>query len=177
MKYIKNERSKNFSNEIVYSPQSQQLEVLMMSHLEPMVKPLFEISSVPSSAQLASYLFQNNAYVGIEFPDSYANLTKLPDDLSYSIRYPGELRLFESFMDDFNWATDYLFPLFQKGGARNFDHQNDGYPSGYYQEGFLFLQQLIFRAFMAMKKDMNADLMDVPKVSIRVKKQKKNFFL
>lgn len=160
----------NFSNEIVYSPQSQQLE-LLMANLEPMIKPLLRISSVPSSAQLAPYLRQKNAYVGIEFPDSYANITELPDDLSYSLRYPGELRRTGNILNPlfFNWRTDFLFPLFQPGGARNYHHQHDGSPSGYYAEGFLLLQQFIFRSFLTIKKDMNANLADIPKILIRVR--------
>lgn len=135
-----------------------------------MVKPLLKISSVPSSEKLAPYLRQKNAYVGIEFPDHYANLTELPDDLSYSLRYPGELRRTGSALNPlfFNWRTDFLFPPFQPGGARNYENDHDGAPSGYYLEGFLFMQQFIFRAFMRMKNHLNVNLDEVPKILVRV---------
>jgi ATP-binding cassette subfamily A (ABC1) protein 3 len=143
---------------------------MLMSFVQPMVKPFLKISSVPSSEQLAPYLRQKNAYVGIEFPDSYANITELPDDLTYSLRYPGELRRTGNALNPlfFNWRTDFLFPLFQPGGARNHANDHDGTPSGYYLEGFLFMQQFIFRAFMQMKNSLNLDLDLVPKILVRV---------
>ena len=60
----------NFSNEIVYSPKNNELESLM-NHVGDFVKPFLKISSVPLSDDLAPYLRQKNAFVGIEFPDSY----------------------------------------------------------------------------------------------------------
>lgn len=142
-----------------------------MSHFEPMVKPLFRVSSVPSSAQLAPYLRQKFAYAGIQFPDEYANLTELPDDLIYSIRYPTELRRTGTIINPlfYNWRTDFLFPLFQPGGARNYHHPHDGSPSGYYMEGFVFLQQFMFRSFMNMKNHLNINVDDIPKIFIRVR--------
>lgn len=135
-----------------------------------MVKPLLKVTSVPSSAQLAPYLRQKFAYAGIQFPDEYANLTELPDDLKYSIRYPAELRRTDNVINPlyFNWRTDFLFPLFQPGGARNHHHPHDGSPSGYYMEGFLFLQQFMFRSFMAMKSTSDVKVNDIPKIYIRV---------
>lgn len=142
-----------------------------MSHFEPMVKPLLKISSVPSSAQLAPYLRQKFAYAGIQFPDEYANLTELPDDLTYSIRYPAELRRTGKVINPlyFNWRTDFLFPIFQPGGARNYWAPHDGSPSGYYMDGFVFLQQFMFRSFMTMKKNASVNVADIPKIFIRVK--------
>lgn len=141
-----------------------------MSFVEPLVKPFLKISSVPSSDKLAPYLRQKNAYVGIEFPDDYANATELPDNLTYSIRYPGELRRTGKSLNPlfFNWRTDFLFPLFQPGGARNHQNDHDGAPSGYYLEGFLFIQQFIFKAFMQTKNDLNVSLSEIPKISVRV---------
>lgn len=147
---------------------------MLMSLIAPMVKPLLRISSVPSSAELAPYLRQKNAYVGIEFPDTYANITELPDDLSYSLRFPGELRRTGANLNPlyFNWRTDFLFPIFQPGGSRNPENDHDGLPSGYYMEGFLLLQQFIFRAFMKMKNEMKYDLTEIPKILLRVSEEK-----
>jgi hypothetical protein len=38
----------------------------------------------------------------------------------------------------FNWRTDFLFPLFQPGGARNWAQVHDGVPAGYYIEGMFY---------------------------------------
>lgn len=141
-----------------------------MNHVGDFVKPFLKISSVPLSDDLAPYLRQKNAFVGIEFPDSYQNITQLPDDLDYSMRYPGELRRTNNAINPLflNWRTDFLFPLFQPGGSRNYKDDHDGIPSGYYIEGFLFLQQFIFKSFMMMKNSLNIDLDQVPKINVRV---------
>lgn len=133
------------------------------------IKPFLKISSVPYSADLAPYLTKTNAFVGIEFPDSYANVTELPDGLEYSILYPGELRRTGGAINPLflNWRTDFLFPMFQPGGSRNFKDNHDGIPSGYYIEGFLFVQQFIFKAFMTLKNNLNVDLDQVPNINMR----------
>lgn len=41
-------------------------------------------------------------------------------------------------------------------------------PSGYYVEGFVFMQQFIFKAFMRLKNYVNMDLDDIPTINIRV---------
>jgi hypothetical protein len=99
------------------------------------------------------------------------NLTELPDHLSYSLRYPGELRRVGQAMNPlwFNWRTDFFFPQFQPGGARNWASDHDGTPAGYYLEGFLFMQNFIFRAFMQLKNSLNIDLTTVPTVRIQVR--------
>lgn len=145
----------NFTNEIVYSPSNIHLENLF-GIVSEYVRPFLNINSVKSSDLLAPRLSQANSYVGVEFPDWYAvsfhsipfktfftktllsqNLTALPDNLTYSLRFPGELRRTGGAMNPlwFNWRTDFLFPLFQPGGARNWGQIHDGVPAGYYIEG------------------------------------------
>lgn len=109
--------------------------------------PFLRVNSVANAAELAPRLSQMNSYVGVEFPDAYAvscdsgifrrrvtmnflpqNLTQLPDDLTYALRFPGELRRTGGAINPlwFNWRTDFLFPLFQPGGARNWALEHDG---------------------------------------------------
>lgn len=97
-------------------------------------------------------------------------MTELPDHLVYSMRFPGELRRTEGAMNPlwYNWRTDFLFPMFQPGGARNWASQHDGVPSGYYVEGFLFIQNFIFTAFASLKNSVGIDLTDVPNIVMNV---------
>ena len=69
--------------------------------------------------------------------DFTQNLTSLPDDLTYSLRFPGELRRTGGAINPlwFNWRTNFLFPMFQPGGPRNYNQVHDGIPAGYYLEG------------------------------------------
>jgi ATP-binding cassette, subfamily A (ABC1), member 3 len=98
-------------------------------------------------------------------------MTQLPDQLSYALRYPGELRRTGKAINPlfFNWRTDFYFPQFQPGGARNWESENDGIPAGYYLEGFLFIQNFIFQAFMELKNSLNIDLATIPTVKIQVR--------
>lgn len=172
----------------MYSPKNEILAGLF-EIVQQLVFPFLAVKSVPTSSDLVPRLSQANSFVGIEFPDAYAvsednkncwrgdswleifqNLTELPDDLSYSMRFPGELRRTNGAMNPlwFNWRTDFLFPLFQPGGARNWASEHDGVPAGYYIEGFVFIQQFIFRAFMKLKNSANIDLDQIPTILLRV---------
>jgi ATP-binding cassette subfamily A (ABC1) protein 3 len=85
------------------------------------------------------------------------------------LRYPGELRRTQSIINPliFNWRTDFLFPLFQTGGARNYWVPHDGIPSGYFIEGFLILQHLIFQAFASIKKSDSFKMEELPNVMLQ----------
>lgn len=98
------------------------------------------------------------------------NITELPDEISYALRFPGELRRTGGAINPlwFNWRTDFLFPLFQPGGARNWALPHDGVPAGYYVEGFVFMQQFIFKAFMKLKNYVGMDLSEIPEINLRV---------
>jgi ATP-binding cassette, subfamily A (ABC1), member 3 len=85
------------------------------------------------------------------------NITTLPDKLEYAIRFPGELR--NNFNNPnpviFTWRTDFRFPFFQIGGARNFDYADGGAPPGYYAERFIHLQHVLFNAYVGMRNASN----------------------
>ena len=68
----------------------------------------------------------------------------------------------------FNFRTDFLFPQFQPGGARNWNIEHDGVPAGYYVEGFLFIQQFIFMAFATLKNTVLTSLEEIPNIAMNV---------
>lgn len=93
------------------------------------------------------------------------------------MRFPGELRQTNNETNPwFNWRTNLLFPQFHHGGARNWAHDHDGIPAGYYKEGFLFLQQFIFQAFMSIKNEGNIDSDEIPDIIMNVRKSCKIHF-
>lgn len=82
------------------------------------------------------------------------NITELPKDLRYVLRFPSELRsLPQGFQEPlfFNWRTNLLFPLLSFGGPRGKD-DDDGSLPWYNREGFLPIQNAIARAFVKVKK-------------------------
>lgn len=144
----------NFSAEILYSPRCPHVDDLLSSTAKH-YPPHFNISSSLNSSELENEMGKRKAFAGVEFPDYYAvswgrresrrnfwnsffqNLTTLPDNIEYNLRFPGELRQTNGEINPltFNWRTNFLFQRFQSGGARNYKAEHDGVASGYYVEG------------------------------------------
>lgn len=89
--------------------------------------------------------------------ETFQNLTTIPFDLTFSLRFPAELRLIPPGMpiERYNWFTTQLFPTFQEYGPRNYNDTDGGLPPGYCLEGFLPVQSAISKAFIHGK--MNGD--------------------
>jgi hypothetical protein len=94
----------------------------------------------------------------------------LPNKLEYAIRFPGELR--NNFNNPnpmiFTWRTDFRFPVFQPGGARNYDYADGGAPPGYYAERFIHLQHVLFNAYVGMRNATQETLSHIPTVFLKV---------
>ena len=61
----------NISNEIVYSPQNEELDK-MFAIVGQLVRPLMKVSSVANATELVTRVSKANSFAGVEFPDSYA---------------------------------------------------------------------------------------------------------
>uniref|UniRef100_A0A182PES6 ABC transporter domain-containing protein n=1 Tax=Anopheles epiroticus TaxID=199890 RepID=A0A182PES6_9DIPT len=146
---------------LAYSPQNEVLEKFMEDALSEEVKSFRKVRLMPleNARELESRLMQSNYIGGIEFPDSYANITELPQKLRYAIRLPGELR-FTGWTFG-NWRTNFMVVPFVQG-LRN-ANQSDGGSPNYLREGFLTLQAAISRTFIRRQR---ADY-DLPDVSLQ----------
>lgn len=71
-------------------------------------------------------------------------MTALPKNLEYSLRFPGEMRTNKSHL----WNTESLFPESATIQLTNPDDKDGGHPADYYREGFLTLQNAIFKAIL-----------------------------
>ncbi|XP_053672343.1 phospholipid-transporting ATPase ABCA3-like [Anopheles nili] len=131
---------------VAYSPQNEVLEGLLQDALQREIVGLRQIFLFPTenARELESLLMQRNYICGIEFPDSYANSTVLPQKLQYALRFPGELR-FTSWTFG-NWRTNFMVVPFVQG-LRNANQSDGGIPS-YLREGFLSMQAAVSRAFI-----------------------------
>lgn len=83
---------------------------------------------------------------------SFQNITEMPKQLFYSLRFPSELRSLAKYIGPsiLNWHTFVLFPMYATSGPRGRD-DNDGGPPWYYREGFIPIQDAIARAFIKHK--------------------------
>ncbi|XP_055533385.1 phospholipid-transporting ATPase ABCA3-like isoform X2 [Wyeomyia smithii] len=101
-----------------------------------------------------NYLITNNILAGIEFDDSM-NMTSIPDNITFALRFPSEMRTTRLPGAEFwaNWRTFLTFPPFQTYGARAVNYTDGGYPANYYAEGFTSVQNAITRALLEMKNN------------------------
>uniref|UniRef100_A0A182NIG1 ABC transporter domain-containing protein n=1 Tax=Anopheles dirus TaxID=7168 RepID=A0A182NIG1_9DIPT len=146
---------------VAYSPQNQVLEKLLEDALQQEISNLRRVSLIPveNAREMESVLMQSNYIGGIEFPDSYANRTDLPQRLQFAVRLPSELR-FTGWTFG-NWRTNFMVVPFVQG-LRN-ANQSDGGSPNYLREGFLTLQAAVSRAFIRRQR---ADF-TMPDVSLR----------
>uniref|UniRef100_A0A182WCA7 ABC transporter domain-containing protein n=1 Tax=Anopheles minimus TaxID=112268 RepID=A0A182WCA7_9DIPT len=146
---------------VAYSPQNEALEDLLKNAIEDEILTFRRVTLIPlvNARELESLLMQNNYIGGIEFPDSYANRTDLPQKLRFAVRLPGELR-FTGWTFG-NWRTNFMVVPFVQG-LRN-ANQSDGGSPNYFREGFLTLQAAISRTFI---RRQNADY-PLPDVSLQ----------
>lgn len=97
----------------------------------------------------------------------HQNLTELPKNLSYAIRFPSELRSGGTFFIS-NWVTNLRFnPWLSSGGPRSregdFIDEYGGLPF-YHAEGFLAIQSAFAYSFIESKATPNKTY---PRISMR----------
>ncbi|XP_026317826.1 ATP-binding cassette sub-family A member 3-like [Hyposmocoma kahamanoa] len=80
----------------------------------------------------------------IEFSDSLAGATTLPDDLSYSLRFPDRPRLNSFFAEGSRtWYTDVLYPFISYPGPRSEFSVEGGNEPGYTNEMFVAVMHVV----------------------------------
>ncbi|XP_050094334.1 phospholipid-transporting ATPase ABCA1-like isoform X1 [Anopheles aquasalis] len=146
---------------VAYSPKNELLDQFLSDAISEEIVSLrrIELLSTENARDLERTLMQQNYIGGIEFPDSYANQTELPERLEYAIRLPGELR-FTGWQFG-NWRTNFMVIPFVQG-LRNANLSDGGSPS-YHGEGFLTLQAAIARTFIRRQRTGYP----LPEVSLR----------
>ncbi|XP_065074348.1 phospholipid-transporting ATPase ABCA3-like [Ochlerotatus camptorhynchus] len=134
---------------LAYSPQGALVDRLVASAALQIREPL-DIQAFQNALQMENFLRNNNTLVGIEFPDSYRTLNDLPDKVSYSLRFPAEMRTFQDEFSAFwaNWYTELMFQQFQIAGAKDPDRDDGGYPANYFNESFIAVQSAVDRAII-----------------------------
>ncbi|XP_058835896.1 phospholipid-transporting ATPase ABCA3-like isoform X2 [Topomyia yanbarensis] len=108
-----------------------------------------------NSDSMYNILVTNNYLAGIEFGDHLTNITELPENLTFALRFPSEMRTTLLPGAEFwaNWRTFLTFPPFQAYGARAVNYSDGGYPANYYAEGFVSVQNAITRALLERKNN------------------------
>ncbi|VEN47637.1 unnamed protein product [Callosobruchus maculatus] len=148
---------------LLYSPKNPEIAKMM-----GVFKLGFnDVIAVNNSEEMAS-AFKLNAkktFAGIQFDESYSNITDLKQIKNFraTIRFPGELR-FPNGMDN-DWQTEFIYPPLQKPGPRDPDSSTGAYPS-YHKEGFLLMQHVLAISFMMFRDGIVTDGLKLSDVTV-----------
>ncbi|XP_055596271.1 phospholipid-transporting ATPase ABCA3-like [Uranotaenia lowii] len=149
---------------LAYAPKNALLERVVRKAARTLGTDV-RVRSYNDSKSMYNVLVTNNYLAGIEFGDNLENITSIPDDISFALRYPSEMRTTMLPGAQFwaNWRTFLVFPPFQTYGARAVNYTDGGYPANYYGEGFASVQNAVTRALLSIK---NVNL-TLPTVSLK----------
>lgn len=150
-----------------YSPRNPTLELLLNDAIKILnatsfLKPIGYDNATEMEKALHSY----NAFCAVEFPDDFNDINDIPQNLTFALRFPAELRfrLPTIPVEWGNWFTNIRFPFFPEFGPRHPNETDGGTPVGYYREGFLPMQAAIS---VAMIDHFNTDKIPVLPVYAR----------
>ncbi|XP_037714104.1 ATP-binding cassette sub-family A member 3-like [Drosophila subpulchrella] len=132
---------------ICYSPSNDKLDNLVKNAFRDLNVKEYASSN---GAQLELDVVQKRPFAGIQFDDAWANLTDhIPDNFQFSLRFPSITRQKKQ-----TWLTKNMFPSIQLRGQHNY------LAPGYYQEGFLALQQRLSLEYIREKSGRS----ELPKI-------------
>ncbi|XP_029725473.2 phospholipid-transporting ATPase ABCA3 isoform X1 [Aedes albopictus] len=141
---------------LAYSPQNVLLDRIMAD-----VSEALNISVVgyPNAQAMESTLMSQNLLAGVEFGDSLSDATSLPEQLSFALRFPSELRYLVGLIS--YWETHLLMEPFTPR-LRN-PYSDDGGTPSYYNENFLSIQTAVSKAIIRAR----SPAADMPQVFIQ----------
>ncbi|XP_053686915.1 phospholipid-transporting ATPase ABCA3-like [Sabethes cyaneus] len=144
---------------VPYSPQNPLLDQIVAEAVESLSSPLVNVTYLSySNARTLEAALMNSSYIaGVEFDDSLAGITELPEKLTFSLRFPGEL--YYSYGLTSNWMTRLLMVPFSPRLRERFSE--DGGSPSYYREGFLPIQTAISKAIIQRRNTANDELSPV----------------
>uniref|UniRef100_A0A1A9X391 ABC transporter domain-containing protein n=1 Tax=Glossina brevipalpis TaxID=37001 RepID=A0A1A9X391_9MUSC len=145
---------------LLYSPENEILHKIVKEAASSLNLDGFE--GFPDSGSMEAALVDNNILAGIQFSESWSDITTYPEKFSYSIRFPSELRTSVSDRQ-LTWFTMKLFLPFDISGPRNINATDGGLPVGYLREGFLPVQQAVSMAYMKLLSNRS----DIPVVGMQ----------
>lgn len=112
------------------------------------------LHSFTNSESLREAMVKHNYLAGIVFTTMedgmYENTEEIPENLIFTLVFPGEIRDFWDNCIGSHWRTNNLFDPYNKYFGR-YPDSNDGGYVGYFREGFISLQHEISLAYLSLK--------------------------
>ncbi|KAM8706384.1 hypothetical protein ACLKA7_010632 [Drosophila subpalustris] len=107
--------------------------------------------SVADNSEMDLRMQKTNYLAGVRFLGAESNISELPIELDYELRFPPVLRTSPSKMNPLFWPTKKLYTLAHKHGAQLVKTNYTGIPPAYFEEGFLQLQHAIAMSYIELK--------------------------
>lgn len=148
------------SYELKYSPYNKYLDEIVQMATSSLKLDGYEACA--NAADLQQKLVASDTLAGIQFDDSWANLTDYPEKFSFALRFPSELRTSASNLP-LTWLTMKLTMPIDLTGPRNPTSQDGGLPVGYLREGFIPVQHALSMAYMELVTGRS----DLPEVTMQ----------
>ncbi|XP_052759277.1 phospholipid-transporting ATPase ABCA3-like [Galleria mellonella] len=120
---------------------------LNLTSIHEFLKSLVRIEAYNSSAELrgiyADEVYTRRVLAAVEFSDSLNGATEIPNNITYSLRFPERPRQYSFYLfGSSSWRTDMVFPVFELPGPRSSSSVGGNDP-GYMHEMFVQLQHFI----------------------------------
>ncbi|XP_046865901.1 phospholipid-transporting ATPase ABCA3-like, partial [Drosophila willistoni] len=156
---IRNTTGLNFVERIAFTPNAKPLhDVIDFATDLLKMDPCLGVESVQ---ELEKMVREKHFMAGVHFIVGNPNLTTLPLNLEYELRFPPTLRSVHP-KDEKFWPTDELYPdlielVTGKPDNRTTKDSNYGnVPPGYIQEGFIALQHAISMSYINLFSGVDA---------------------
>ncbi|XP_055602215.1 phospholipid-transporting ATPase ABCA1-like [Uranotaenia lowii] len=132
---------------VVYSPKNRILDEIVSNAIHKYLdtSTTFTHEAFADSEQLHQAQVKKNYFVGIEFDDLMANITKPPGEIHFALRFPSESRSSTWKFPD--WQTNLLVDPFSLG-ARDRERDDGGDPF-YFLDGFSPIQAALSMAIIS----------------------------
>ncbi|KAH8286341.1 hypothetical protein KR054_007221, partial [Drosophila jambulina] len=103
-----------------------------------------------SALKMEKDMLEHNFLAGVEFGenDNRAKDSRFPLNLTYSLRFPSELRTMLGPIIE-TWHTGDIFVRYDMSGPRNPEFPDGGLPEGYLREGFLPIQHALTLSWLS----------------------------
>ncbi|KAM7349571.1 ATP binding cassette subfamily A member 3 isoform 2-T3 [Cochliomyia hominivorax] len=130
-----------------YSPINPKLESIVQEAARFLKLP--GIKGYNDSNEMQSDLEGGKYIAGVQFDDDWKSITDYPNNFSFALRFPSELRTSNQNLP-LTWLTMKLFLPLDLSGPRNPNELDGGLPVGYLREGFLPIQNALSLAYIKL---------------------------
>ncbi|XP_076264015.1 ATP binding cassette subfamily A member 3 isoform X2 [Rhynchophorus ferrugineus] len=150
--------------ELIYSPQNDDVDEIM--NAITLLNIFKDVKAFNNSESLIAYYTtqgSKNIFAGISFDGHIIGNTNQRNKSTISLRFPAELRSTSASLEQNDWRTNLIYPVYQSSGPRTPENQTGATPN-YFLEGFLALQHGISFLVILHQKGILTNMADISSI-------------